>query len=485
MYFNGTGYRYPASIFLRLLGFIYILAFYSLWTQIHGLIGADGILPVAAYFEAASRQLGAGGVWTLPSLMWMFHSDLALSLYCVVGLAAGLMLTLGFLPLPAALLAWLLYLSLTVGGQIFLGYQWDNLLLECGLLAILLAPPVWRSKPSLNPEPPITVVFLLHWLLFRLMFSAGYVKVAGGDTSWVDLTALDFHFWTQPLPAWTSWYFQQMPGRFLQVATAVVLFIELAVPFLIFTTRRLRVVAFGFFVFLQLIIWATGNYGFFNLLAMVLCIMLLDDSWFETDETFEPASLPGVFRTIQVWVGVPIVAVVLLTSITLMGRTLVREFPWPAPVDAVARAVMPFRSVNNYGLFAYMTKYRPEIILEGSRDGVEWRAYEFFYKPGNVFRAPGMVAPHMPRLDWQMWFASLGHYTANPWVTQLMQRLLAGSPDVLDLMEVNPFGSEPPRYIRAVLYHYTFATAEAKRERGVWWQRELKGLYTPVMSRPP
>ncbi len=483
MFLSDTGYRYATNLFIRLLGGIYLIAFYSLWTQIHGLIGAQGILPVAEMLDPAARGLNTGLFLKAPSLLWWFHGDFALNVFCVVGLLFSVMLIAGWMPVISCIVLWMLYLSLTIGAQIFLGYQWDNLLLEAGLLGVLVSPPVMRSRPATNPEPPRAAVFLLYWLLFRLMFAAGFVKLASGDPSWMDFTAMMYHPWTQPLPAWTAWYFHQLPETAIKISTGVVLFVELAAPFLMFTTRRLRTVAFIMLVFLQVMIAATGNFGFFNLLTTALCVMLLDDLWFENDNTEDPAVIPLWLRNFLSVPAIPLAAVIVVVSSIQFFAQLFRVEELPKPFPAIVSSVAPFRSINNYGLFASMTKSRPEIIIEGSRDGAEWRAYEFKYKPGDTRHAPGMIAPHMPRLDWQMWFAALGHYTQNRWLFGFMSRLLDGSTDVLDLLETNPFGSEPPRYLRAVLYDYRFATPEERADKRVWWTRELKGLYAPVMSR--
>jgi lipase maturation factor 1 len=483
MFLSDTGYRYATNLFLRFLGGVYLIAFYSLWVQIHGLIGAQGILPAAEVFDPVARGLDTALFFKAPTLLWWFNGDFALNVFCVAGLLFSVLLMAGWVPVLTSLVLWVLYLSLTIGAQVFLGYQWDNLLLEAGLLAVLVSPPVLRSRPATNPEPPRAVVFLLYWLLFRLMFAAGFVKLASGDASWTDFTALMYHPWTQPLPAWTAWYFHQLPEAVIKFSTGAVLFTELAVPFLMFTTRRLRTVAFVTLVFLQIMIAATGNFGFFNLLTVALCVMLLDDLWFENEKTQDAAVLRPWLRTALTVPTAPLAALILVVSSVQFFAQLFRPDQLPRPFPSMISAAAPFRSINNYGLFASMTKSRPEIIIEGSRDGREWRAYEFKHKPGNVRHAPGMMAPHMPRLDWQMWFASLGHYTQNRWIFNFMGRLLEGSTDVLDLLETNPFGSEPPRYIRAVLYDYRFATPEERAEKRVWWTRELKGLYAPVMSR--
>jgi len=481
-----TSYRFSIELFFRVLGLVYIVAIYSLWSQIHGLIGEAGILPVSNYLDAVQKQTGTIPWWKVPTLLWLDSSDASLSFWCVIGIAAGAMMLLGILPMVASMVSWIVYLSLTTAGQVFLGFQWDNLLLESGLLAILIASPVWYSRLSRPPEPSRIVVFLLHWLLFRLMFASGYVKLASQDSSWWDLTALTYHFWTQPLPMWTAWFYHHAPLWFLKVSTAMMFIIELVVPFLIFGGRVPRLIAFILFAFLQVMIAGTGNYGFFNMLTVVLCLPLLDDrtslksSGSPSDDT--ASHRVGIALTAFRW---SVAAVILFVSTTSFVFIFNRQQQVPAPVQHVFRSVAPLRSINQYGLFAAMTKTRPEIVIEGSYDGREWSAYEFFWKPGDIFRTPVFVAPHMPRLDWQMWFAALGSYQGNTWFMNLLVRLLHGEPTVLALLEKNPFGSEPPKYIRAVLYEYTFSKPEHYEADFRWWNRELKGLYCPVLERQP
>ena len=221
------------------------------------------------------------------------------------------------------------------------------------------------------------------------------------------------------------------------------------------------------------------------MLTVVLCLPLLDDRLLMKSTT---ANAEPVSRRTRIFLAVfrlPVAMVVLLVSTATFALMFKREWTLPQPIGSVVRAVAPFRSVNQYGLFAAMTKSRPEIVIEGSYDGREWVAYEFFWKPGDVYRTPVFVAPHMPRLDWQMWFAALGSYQGNPWFMNLLVRLLQGESDVLALLEKNPFGSEPPKYIRAVLYEYIFSTPEQYDADYRWWNRELKGLYCPVLERAP
>ena len=270
-------YRIANALFLRLLGLCYLAAFVSLWVQVDGLIGSRGILPVRDLLEAVRAQLG-GERWALfPTLCWLIPSDALLHLLCGGGALAALLVVLGLVPAPALIVCWIFSLSLSVAGQAFLEFQWDLLLLEAGFLGIWLAPlRRWRLGAALEPPPAARA--LLCWLLFRLTFSSGFVKLASGDPTWRNFTALDYHYWTQPLPPWTAWFAAQLPLSFHKLSCFLLLAIELVAPFLIVAPRRLRLVSCAAMAVLQAIIAATGNYAFFNLLTLALCVLLVDDA---------------------------------------------------------------------------------------------------------------------------------------------------------------------------------------------------------------
>ncbi len=473
-------YLLASVLFLRLTGICYFAAFVSLWVQVNGLIGSDGILPVAGFLDWVRGQTGTGRYWLLPTLCWLSSTDSFLHFLCGGGVLFSLLLIAGFAPALCLLLLWAFYLSLSIASQVFLEFQWDTLLLETGFLAIFLAPLRRRTRlRGATPARP-AVRFLLLWLLFRLTFTSAAVKLASGDPTWRSLTALQYHYETQPLPPWTAWFMHQLPTWFHFASAAFLFFAELLVPFLIFAPRRLRLSAFGILVALQALIATTGNYAFFNFLAIALCALLLDDSVFPrpwaSHRPLRPSRWP-------VWVIAPLAALILLVTSVQMVSRLRHSTRWPEPITQLVRWVVPFRSANSYGLFAVMTTSRLEIIVEGSNDGSAWIAYEFRWKPGDLLRRPRFVAPHQPRLDWQMWFAALGSYEENPWFINFLARLLQGSPEVLALLKKNPFPDQPPRYLRAVLYEYRFTNSETHRRTGAWWRRERKGLYCPVLSR--
>jgi len=477
-------YFAATALFVRLLGLCYAAAFVSFWVQADGLVGARGILPVARYLEWVRGQTGMERYWLVPTLCWVSSSDAFLHLLCGAGVLASLCLVAGFLPALGAAAAWALYLSVAVAGQTFFDFQWDFLLLEAGLLAILLVSPrKLRFGAGLGASP--AALWLLRWLLFRLMFSSGWVKLASGDATWRNLSALRFHYETQPLPPWTAWYLHQLPPSFQTASAVFLFFVELVVPFLFFAPRRLRVFACAATLLLQALIAASGNYAFFNLLAIALTVLLLDDQslparWSGAAESARAGARP--------WPRAVLAAaacVALFASSVEFAATLDRSLPFPRSLVAVVRRLGAFRSFNGYGLFMVMTTERPEILIEGSLDGAEWRAYAFRWKPGDPMRRPRFVAPHQPRLDWQMWFAALGGYEQNAWVAPLLARLLEGSPPVLGLLASNPFPDRPPRFVRATLYDYRFTTAAERRQTGAWWKRRELGAFSPVFESTP
>ncbi|HUK63154.1 MAG TPA: lipase maturation factor family protein, partial [Dongiaceae bacterium] len=314
----------------------------------------------------------------------------------------------------------------------------------------------------------------------------------------------------------------RLPAWVHSCSAAAMFAIEGAAPFLIFAPRRARMLAAGALALLQSLIVVTGNYGFFNLLSLALCLLLLDDAawpvalrrWAgvgavgaageDVDAIAAPGrvGVPAAGEEVDAMaapgrVGVPAAAaaprrvrwprvltrpvfvVLFVLSLVPLARSFRRPMPWLDPLTEIDREVSPLHVVNPYGLFAVMTTRRLEITIEGSRDGVTWRAYEFRWKPGDARRTPAFMAPHMPRLDWQMWFAALDPQHVPPWFAGLCARLLLGSRPVLGLLASNPFPDAPPRYVRATLDDYRFSTAAERRATGAWWVRTPVGEYVP------
>src|SRR5208282_5184391 len=456
-------------LFLRTLGAVYLFAFASFAVQAAGLIGSHGISPVGEFLQSVREYYG-GGYWQLPTVFWLNAGDGMIKAVGIAGICLSVLLLLGVRWRIVRVVLFVLYLSLVTAGQEFMGYQWDALLLEAGFLAILLG-----SSP--------VVIWLYRWLLFRLMFLSGAVKLASGDPSWRHFTALPAHYETQPLPTPLAWYMYQLPEWFQQGSVGFVFFVELIVPFLIFAPRRVRLFAARAIVVLQILILLTGNYAFFNVLTIAFCLFLVDDAfWRRVLPKVGIGAAATAHKSSGGWTRAACGAFAGL-ALFVGGFQVARTFGvrWSV-ADVVIRSVSPLQIINSYGLFAVMTTTRPEIVIEGSNDGLTWLAYEFKYKPGELGRRPAWVAPHQPRLDWQMWFAALGDYQSDPWIVRFMARLLQGSPEVLELLGRNPFPGGAPRYIRAQLYQYRFTTPAERKITGAWWSRELKGVYVPAVS---
>jgi predicted DCC family thiol-disulfide oxidoreductase YuxK len=460
-------------LFQKLLAIVWFIAFVSFGVQAPGLIGSHGVQPVGLYLARLSQVLGGNAWLSAPTLFWIKSGDAVVQGVCIAGAVFALLAVFGVFWRVAFFLAFILYLSLVNASQEFLSYQWDYLLLEAGFLAIFLG----YSR---------AIIWLFRWLLFRLMFLSGAVKLLSGDTTWHGLTALLVHYQTQPIPTPLAWYAHQLPVWFQKFSCFAVLFIELVISILVLGPRRIRLFAAPWLIGLQVLILLTGNYAFFNWIAIGLCVFLVDDAWLAR---FLPRSwiaraantsvgfVPVRFRLRVAWsVGI----VIAILSCSIVAQSIFGDLPDSA--RALVAFAAPFGISSSYGLFANMTTTRPEIVIEGSNDGAIWLEYEFKYKPGRLDRPPPWVAPHQPRLDWQMWFAALGTYRENVWFLNTLARLLQGTPEVLRLIERNPFPDRPPKLLRAQMYEYRFTEWRTRRETGKWWTRTPLGLYVPSVS---
>jgi predicted DCC family thiol-disulfide oxidoreductase YuxK len=467
-------YDMIAWLFLRLLGLTFLVAFYSFGTQALGLIGSHGIIPAAEFFNAVYAQIGSQGYRLLPNVFWFNASDFAIQTVCWTGMLASIFLTVNILPRLSLLFLYVLYLSLIYAGQVFMTFQWDILLIETSILAMIFI----RYR--------VLGVWLLRWLTFRFVFAAGVVKITSGDASWWDFTALDYHFLTQPLPTPLAWYAYYLPPMILKTATGASLIIELFIPFLIFFPRRLRFFAAFCILAMQTGIMLTGNYNYFNITTMILCLALFDDA---AVKGFFPIRLAAWIRQKSIIkqpyrVTTLLVVMFTMASITLSAVQFKLRFTGTAPkiMLNVNNIISPFMLVNTYGPFAVMTKKRYEIIVEGTNDGVNWKEYKFKFKPGSIFRGPLWNIPFQPRLDWQMWFASLAAPEKSPWFGRLLQKLLENAEDVTLLLESNPFPDYPPVFVRALFFDYTYATEAEYKLTKAWWNRLLVGEYFPPVS---
>ncbi|MBZ0166462.1 MAG: lipase maturation factor family protein [Candidatus Omnitrophica bacterium] len=482
-------YVIARQLFLRLMGVIYFLAFFSLAGQVKGLWGAEGILPAAEYLDIAREFYGSGHLWKHPTLFWFNSSDEFIHMMCYVGMGLGAFLMVGVVPAAACLLLWILYVSFIYIGQDFLSFQWDILLVETGFLCIFLSP--WRLTLSSRKEPiPRVVLLLLYVVLFKVMMQSGLVKLLSRDSAWTNLTALTYHYWTQPIPNPLSWYVHQLPLWMQKFSCLTMFLIELVVPCWIFLGRWMRRAAILPLVGLQILILSTGNYCYFNLLMIVLCVLLVDDGMFRRilpdkliDFMAAPVS-PGERRgRIKPRLSLLVAVIIIMMNLVVGIRMTFGSKAVPAALLVINQGLSPLLLSNSYGLFAVMTKTRPEIIIEGSHDGRTWKAYEFRYKPGRLDRPPPQIAPLQPRVDWQMWFAGLsGRLDRSPWFLRMLEGLGQGHEDVLKLLGENPFADKPPTYLRAKLYHYEFTTPEERRATGHWWKRTYQKMYAPQMS---
>lgn len=481
------------DVFVRALGGVYLIAFASLDVQLRGLFGSRGILPIADLLARVRAHIPQRRerLRRFPTLFWLGTSDQTLVRACRAGEVGAALLLLGRAPRTLSAALWALYLSFVSVGRELLSFQWDALLLENGLHAMIVAP-TGGTRAARRSRTPLAARLVMRWLAFRLQFESGHCKLASRDPTWRNGDACVVHFETQPLPTRIGWHAHQLPRPVKRATTYAVLAIELAAPFLAFAPRRLRRIGFATLTSLQLLIAATGNYGFFNLLTIVDDLWLLDDPRSATSHRDRRRDgrrgshrrgrhvpLPHAPWWSELATSVASLPIFALSLAVLAVRVFPRT-RLPESVERAYDATSRLRSINPYGLFAVMTTERPEIIIEGSNDAVTWREYRFRYKPDALDRAPRWAAPHQPRLDWQLWFAALS--PAPPWFAHLLHRLLEGSPDVLALFAGNPFPEQPPKYVRALLYEYHFTDRATRRRTGAWWRRELLGMYVPPVE---
>ncbi len=455
----------------RSLGFLYANAFLIALNQFPALAGQEGILPLRLWLRHAS--------WAHAPSLFLWHStDLFILQVCAAGLFLALLVLTGiserFGYLFSALvwgLLWALYLSVVNAGQTFYGFGWETLLLETGFLAIFLGPA--------DSTPPKIILWLYRWLIFRLMFGAGLIKLRG-DSCWRDLTCMEYHYETQPLPNPLSWYFHKLPLWWHQGEVLFTHITELVVPFAYFIPGTVGVWAGMITIFFHITLILSGNLSWLNYITIVITFACLSDRVLAPVLRIripETLKTPGAFRKI------------LLVALTLFIAW--RSIP---PVqNMISRRQMmnasfePFHFVNTYGAFGGITRKRFEIVLEGTGDARPgpasvWKEYEFKCKPGDVTRAPCVISPYHYKIDWQMWFAAMNDFRYHPWILNLVAKLLAGDRNTLGLLSRNPFPESPPRAIRAVHYLYRFSTWDERAKTGAWWVRVRVGDYLPPLS---
>ncbi len=481
-------YSKSHALFYRLLGLVYFIAFLSVGMQIVGLVGKNGILPIGEYQNFLVGELGKAAWWQAPMVFWLGNADWFLKAVAFFGALVSVPLMLGFVSPLIMVILWASYLSLTNAGQLFMAYQWDALLLEVGFLAIFFT----RNNKYFRT--------LFIFLLFRFILSSGIVKLLSGDVAWRDLTALNYHFFTQPLPTPLAWYAQQLPESVKRFMAGGMFVIEFGAPLLMLFPRRPRIIAAYSIIFLQVMIAAFGNYTFFNLLTTAIAVLLLDDQHLARlpkaiglKDVCLIKKTPKLFREPQRYFTNAFVLI-----LAMLGILRLTQFVPPVQqkldmLVVTGNALAPLRVTSSYGLFAVMTKTRPEVVIEGSADGKNWETYEFKYKPQALDETPKWVQPYMPRLDWQMWFVGLdGEALVNlegyqptpqlvtPFLLQLGQKLLMDKPDVKALMTHTP--AQKPKYLRATVYTYRFSSAQEREETGNWWVRKKLAIYLPQVT---
>jgi len=451
-------------LFLRALAFIYLMGFLNIVNQYIPLVGSQGLLPIRLFVQRVYFK-------HFPSLFWNSHSDTLLQFFGWIGVVLSLFALSGFsdqfgfwVYIPVWFALWILYLSFVNLGQTFYWFGWESLLLETGFLAIFFGPQEMTA--------PFILPWLICWILFRVMFGAGLIKLRG-DKCWWDLTCMNYHYETQPMPNPLSWYFHRLPEGFHKSSVLFTHLVELAVPFGFFLPPPICYIAGGLTAAFQLMLILSGNLSWLNYLTIVLCIGCFDDAFFGGS----PAGsypIPALYWTV---VGLLILLVVLLSIKPTINLFSSRQ--------AMNASFESLHLVNTYGAFGAITKKRMEIIIEGTDDNpyqedVEWKEYAFKGKPGDVAKCPPVVAPYHLRLDWLMWFAAMGSAHQYPWIIALIAHLLNGNERIIRLLSLNPFPDKPPKYIRCVHYHYRFTNW--KEHSGNWWKRTPVHLYIRPIS---
>jgi hypothetical protein len=457
-------------VFQRLLGVVYLIAFLCALNQFRPLLGERGLLPVPAFVrespfsETPSLFYLAPRDWAFTAAAWL---GIVLSCLVIAGLADRYSSWFNALVWGAI---WLLYLSFVNVGQTFYSFGWETILLEAGFFAMFLGARSVRT--------PIVIVYLLRWLEFRIMFGAGLIKLRG-DACWRNLTCLDYHYETQPMPNPLSWYFHFAPEWTHKAGVAFNHFSELLVPFLYFLPQPFASIGGAITIIFQGSILVTGNLSWLNFLTMVLAVPAIDGRYmaFLLPIREVPAVPPALAHRV---VAAGIAVLIGILSIRPVLNML-------SPNQVMNTSYNPFHLAGTYGAFGTVTQQRFEVVVEGTSDsaispGTAWKEYEFKGKPNDVTRMPPQIAPYHLRLDWLMWFAAFSSYEQHPWFVNFMAKLLQNDKPVLSLLKSNPFPEQPPKYVRAELYEYHFADADTHRRTGQWWVRRLSGGYFPPVS---
>jgi hypothetical protein len=479
-----SGYWLTRFMILRLLGIIYAIAFLVAINQIIPLIGHHGLLPADNFLNMVRQALGSdtAGFMRLPSVFWLWHSDAALLTVAWLGLLLSCIVVAGYANSIIPALLWFLYMSIVHVGQEWYGYGWEIQLTETGFLAIFLCP-LLDMRPFPRYAPPFLLIVLFRWLIFRIMLGAGLIKFRG-DEIWRNGTALYYHFETQPIPGPLSRFFHFLPHSALKLGVWFNWIAELAAPLFVFWPRYARHLAGVAIILFQLNIIISGNLSFLNWLTIIPALACLDDGFWSK---ILPQRLvkKATVAAAQAETSRPMLATAWIVT-TIVGLLSIQPaLNMLSPGQVMNTSFDPLELVNTYGAFGTVGQERLNVVFEGTSDEkpdekARWIPYEYKGLPVDLYKRPPQIAPYQLRLDWQMWFASMSSPSDYPWTLNLVYKLLHNDPAVVGLFAGNPFSEKPPRYIRAVLYRYTFA--KPGNPEGRWWNRKRVNLWLPALS---
>jgi len=469
---------------LRLLGIIYAVAFLVAINEIIPLIGSDGLTPVDIFLKQVSKGLGSfsAGFARLPSIFWWFHSDQSLLVFAWIGFVLSLVVVAGYANVPLMAVLWFLYMSFVHVGQEWYGYGWEIQLTETGFLAIFLCP-LSDMRPFPKHPPPLPIIILFRWLIFRIMLGSGLIKIRG-DEIWRNGTALYYHFETQPIPGPLSRWFHFLPRGILKAGVWFNFLAELVAPLFAFGPRLARHISGVIMILLQLTIILSGNLSFLNWLTIVPALACMDDGFWSY---LLPNAIVNKAKkaALQATPSRPMMTTAWVVTVILGLLSIQPAFNLLSPGQVMNTSYDPLDLVNTYGAFGTVGKERLNVIFEGTMDenpgdSADWKPYIYRGLPVKLDKMPPQIAPYQLHLDWQMWFASMATPDEYPWTLNLVWKLLHNDKNATSLFAENPFPNKPPRYIRAVLYHYSFA--KPGNPQRLWWKREKVSLWLPPLS---